>query len=508
MGASDQHAAPRGDGIGTAASQASSSLDQGGDVGVARSILANSAYSAGADLASKAATVAFWVLMARKLGDEAFGTFTFSLALAAIVTTLANFGQDRILTREIARDHGQLRRYFWNTVGLRVAVSAPVLAGAIAVGAALGSDGRTLIVLAFLGIAVVAELLTKTCFASYQAFERMVYVPVVLIPQRVALAVAGITALLLGASVVAVAAVYAVVAVLGFPFALALLARRVADPGFEFDVRRWPALMRAALPVGLAGVFGIVLFRIDTVILGWFEPAEVVGEYGAAYRLFESTFFVSWSVGAAVYPILSRTSRTTIPPLGRVFERSLKLLVALTMPFAVGAAVFARPALDGLYGAEYGDAHIALALLAPAIVLFPVSYIAGYVLVGQNRERQSTIAYGFVMVENVLANLVLIPLFSLEGAAASTSISAILLTLVLVRFALNASGPVDWVRIAAGPALAGAAAAAAFVVLRDSPIAAIAVAAAAYLATLLVFEHVVFPGDARLVRSFLRRRLA
>ncbi len=479
-------------------------VDPSPDAGVARTILANSAYSAGADVVSKVATVALWLLMARKLGEAAFGTFTFSLAVATLLTTLANFGQDRILTREVARDRRQLPLYFWNTVGLRLAVSAPVLAGAVAVGAALGSDGRTLLVLALVGIGGVAELLMKTCFASYQAFERMVFVPAVIVPQRVVLAAAGIAALLLGASVVTVAAIYAVVTALGFPLALALLVRRVSDPGLELDVRRWPALMRAAVPVGLAGVFGVVLFRVDTVMLGWFEPVGVVGEYGAAYRLFESTIFLSWSVGAAVYPVLARAGGTG-PSLARVFERSLKLLVALVLPFAVGAAVFARPVIDGLYGSQYDEAASALALLAPAIAVYPVSYIAGYVLVAQNRERLLTVAYGLVAVQNVLANLVLIPLFSLDGAAASTSISEVLVTVLLVGFALQASGRIDWVRVAAGPALAGAVTAAALLALDGSPVAAIAVAGAAYLATLAAFEHVVFPGDAQLARTFLRR---
>ena len=57
--------------------------------------------------------------------------------------------------------------------------------------------------------------------------------------------------------------------------------------------------MRAAAPIGLAGLFGIVLFRIDMVMLAAFEPHEVVGRYGAAYRLFETTLFLSWAVGAA-----------------------------------------------------------------------------------------------------------------------------------------------------------------------------------------------------------------
>ena len=52
----------------------------------------------------------------------------------------------------------------------------------------------------------------------------------------------------------------------------------------------------------------MILFRIDTVMLAAYESDAVVGNYGAAYRLFESTLFLSWAVGAAVYPVYSRRS--------------------------------------------------------------------------------------------------------------------------------------------------------------------------------------------------------
>ena len=80
--------------------------------------------------------------------------------------------------------------------------------------------------------------------------------------------------------------------------------------------------MRAALAIGLAGVFAVVLFRIDTAMLAAFEPKDVVGDYGAAYRLLEATLFVAWSVGAAVYPVFSRLTATSDPPVGLVFERA------------------------------------------------------------------------------------------------------------------------------------------------------------------------------------------
>ena len=49
--------------------------------------------------------------------------------------------------------------------------------------------------------------------------------------------------------------------------------------------------------------------------------------------------------------------------------------------------------------------------------------MCGYMLVAQGRVRPLVTVYGIVAVENVAANLVLIPRLSLRGAALGTTIS-------------------------------------------------------------------------------------
>jgi O-antigen/teichoic acid export membrane protein len=472
----------------------------------ARRILANTGYRLFADAVSKIASVAFFVVMARELGSAGFGVFTFALSFVILATTLGSFGQDSVLTREVARDRSLLDSYFVNTLVLKAVLCPVSLAFAIAAAVAFGIDAQTRDVLLLLGVAATLELLMTTCFAAFQAYERMEFVPVALISQRTLTAVAGIAALLSGAGVVAVSAIYLVGSLLGFGLALALFVWRVARPALEVRPGRWWTLMRAAAAIGLTSVFAAVLFRVDMTMLAAFESDAVVGDYGAAYRLLEATLFVSWSVSSAVYPVFSRLSLTSVPPVGYVFERGVKLGVALTLPLAAGAVVLADPVVRTLYGADYAQAADALRLLAPAIALFPVCYVAGSLLVSQHRQKAMMAVYGVVAVENILANLVLIPWLSLEGAALATSSSQLLVTVALLAVARQAAGRVEWTRIVAGPVVATVAAGLAMVALRDNLAAAVAVGAVAYLGVLFVFERRLFPEDARAVLDLLPGR--
>jgi O-antigen/teichoic acid export membrane protein len=474
-------------------------------VGVRR-ILAGTAYRALADLGSKVVSIGLFVVMARELGDTGFGVFTLGLSVATLVTVLGGFGQDGILTREVARDHERVHHYFANTLAVKALLVLPALAATAGVTFALGVSAETRDVILLLGIAVAAELFTASCLAVFQAYERIGFLPVVMIFQRLVTAIVGIGALLGGAGVVAVSAIYLGGSVAALALAVILLFRRVVRPRLEVDVGRFWPLMRVALPVGIAGVFGTILFRVDTAILASFEPESVVGDYGGAFRLFEATLFLSWAVGTALYPVLSRLRPDSDPPSGLVFERGLKLAVAATLPLAVSAALVGGPLATFLYGAEFEPSGDALRLLAPAIALYPVTHVAGVLLLSQDRQVALAVVHGVVAAANLVLNVILISLFSLEGAAAAASLTQLLLAAGLLAAGRGLLRDLSWPRVFAGPLLAGAAAASVMAAVRDDLAPALAVGAALYVTVLVVFEGLVFPTDARALRNFVLRR--
>jgi O-antigen/teichoic acid export membrane protein len=469
------------------------------------SILANAGFRAIADVGSKIASIALYIVMARKLGDSGFGVFTFGMAFVTLVTMLANMGQPLILTREVARDHRRFDEYFVNTLSLQLALSVPALALALGLHALVGFESETRTVVLLLGIAVVAEALMTTCFAVFQAYERLGFIPVVLISQRWGTAAIGITALALGAGVVTVSAIYLGGAIGALLLALYCVVTRIARPRFVVQVGRWLPLMRVALPVGIAGVFAAILFRIDIAMLGAYESDAVVGQYGAAYRLLESTLFISWSIGAGVYPVLSRLSRTTETPIGSIFQAALKLGLALTLPLAVGAVVLADPLMELLYGPEFRDGASALMLLAPTVVLYPLTYIAAYVLISQDRQSVLAWVYAAATVLNIALNAILIPRYSLDGPAFATSVCEALTAGLMLAFALRASGALDWRAIAVGPLVASALAGGTMAVLHGQVVAAMAASAIVYIGALMLLERRFHPEDYERVMSFARR---
>ena len=136
-------------------------------------ILPNTIYRATADIGSKLVSIAFYVVMARMLGRSGFGIFIFGISFASIVTVLAGFGQDAVLTREVARNRSRVHLYFANTLALKVVVALPVIAIAFLTMIGVGIEGRTRVVATVMSVAILLELLTSTIFGVFQATREL-----------------------------------------------------------------------------------------------------------------------------------------------------------------------------------------------------------------------------------------------------------------------------------------------------------------------------------------------
>lgn len=468
-------------------------------------MLLNAGFRAIADIGSKIATAALYLLLARKTGAGEFGIFTFALSFAGIAVTLGQFGQEVVLIREVARDRSRLDTYYSDVLFSKIVLSVPPLLAALGIAALSGMSGHRLVVILLMGLGFIADFLIGVSFAVFQAYERMGLVPIVLVSQRWLTTIVAGTALFMGQGIVAVAAIYCGGALLASAFAAWLLFRRVGRPLLRFDLKGALRVAREGSSVGIGLIAVILLARIDASMLAIFSSSREVGQYGAAYRLLETTAFVTWAVNTAVLPTMSRLSPSTTPPVGLVFERALKLLLALTIPFAVGAAILATPLISLLYGSEYHRAGEALLLLSPTILLFPISSLASQLFYSQDVRKVVARTYSLILVENVVWNLVMIPRFGLYGAAAGTAVSELLVAGTLLLRSGTLHGPLSARRVLAGPLLASSASAAAMAALAPSLALAIPIGILAYSAVILAFERLAFPEDFALIGHFAAR---
>src|SRR5215213_2347068 len=87
--------------------------------GASRRIAHGTLIRAAGELTAKLASVVFFVVLARELGDTGFGDFIFGVSLSTVVLSVAGFGTDELLAREVARDRSQADGLYANILALK-----------------------------------------------------------------------------------------------------------------------------------------------------------------------------------------------------------------------------------------------------------------------------------------------------------------------------------------------------------------------------------------------------
>jgi O-antigen/teichoic acid export membrane protein len=459
-----------------------------------------------AEVISKITSVAFFVVLAREFSTSGLGDWIFAMAVVQLLWPVAGFGLDRLMMREVARDRLALHRFFYPSLWLKVTANIVGVAVALAALAALDYSRTILELVLIMGIAQCIAMATTSAFSVFQAYERMEYYFVASVPKGFLSSLAGIGVIVAGGGLVAVALVGAAFNVLGVALAFAILYHRFEAPELTLRPRDWPSLYARSAPLGIQEVIGIVIFRIDAILLSLLTTAAVVGVYGAGYRVLEATLFMAWSVGTAVFPMYAYLGRDSQPPLARVFEGSLKFALAIMTPVGVALLVCAEPVVHLLFGLpEYDGTVPVLRWLALAAVFYPIGYLSGELIAVRRPGRFAVLSSAFVAAFNIVLNLILIPFYDAVGAAATTLATEALLAVLGIVLVRPETGipKLAWVLVA--PMLAGVLMGVAMIPFADDLILALVVGGAVYVAALALAEGRALRGDLAAVRAAVRR---
>jgi O-antigen/teichoic acid export membrane protein len=348
------------------------------------------------------------------------------------------------------------------------------------------------------GIGSALEVLSKSWFSVFQAYERLDLISASLVLQRGLTAVAGVAVLLLGGGVVAAAAAYAGGA-LAVVLAAEWWARRLGVRRAPVDRAGWLPLVRRGIPIGLIGLLLTLLLRVDITMLSFLSDAATVGEYSAAYRLVEATQFLGWAFAGAMLPWLARGS----VELGRGYAIALKALNALLAPIGLAFVLFAAPLVQLLYGSRFDGAIVPLRLLGALTLLFGINAFASTVLIARDRPGAYTRVVAPMVVVNIALNAALIPSRGADGAAFAATVTSALLALLALWQAHVVVGRVDLVGAFAGPALGCCAMAAAVLATGLPWVAEAVLGGLAYAVVLAAFEWTARRDDTLVLLSAL-----
>jgi O-antigen/teichoic acid export membrane protein len=266
---------------------------------------------------------------------------------------------------------------------------------------------------AIYGVSVIVTTVTSSALAALRGRGIGVVEAGYQVATQVGLAIAALLALAAGAGLYGVIIAYVATDAIG-AIVVPIVAQRYVRVDDTVDANERQALaLRATFPLVTAEILGSAYERIDILLLGLLRGTTAVAGYVAAYKLYDSVLLPAKAVASSAIAAAGRDILTQ----GRSVATNLvRRTLTITVPIVAVVAVLAQSALSAIFGKSYGrDAVTLVVLLGSAIPGAVLIVITPIILLARRRFVVRWTAIG--LAANVVANLVLVPLFGTRGAA-------------------------------------------------------------------------------------------
>jgi O-antigen/teichoic acid export membrane protein len=186
----------------------------------------------------------------------------------------------------------------------------------------------------------------------------------------------------------------------------------------------WKSTLRDTFPIAISIVLNLMYFRADTILLRTLQGAYDVGLYGAAYKVLEilNTFPLMF-VGLLLPALGAAFAIHDQETFQRIFRKGFTILLIGVIPLLVFGWILAEPILVLLGGREYAPAAPVLRILFFAVAALFFGSLSGHVITIIHRQRQMVWGYLTVAIIGLGLYLLLIPRWSLYGAAIGTLVT-------------------------------------------------------------------------------------
>ena len=388
-----------------------------------RKYFANTSWLLGERVLRMVVSLFVGIYVARYLGQESFGLLSYTLSFVWLFSSLASFGLDDILVRELVKSPEKRNKLLGTVFWLKVCGTGVMATTIIAVLHFMSEDQQTywMIALITFGFLFQATNVVDFYFQSQvqskfavraQAFQLLIIslFKIYLVWNQAEL-IWFAFALMLDQAVVAV-------------LFLVLYRWKISwFPFFSFCWTQAKKLMKDAWPLIFAGMVVSVYMKIDQVMLKEILDAKAVGMYAAAVKLCEAWYFLPTAVIASLFPAVIEARIKSETLFDERVQNLYDLMVWTSVAVAVPTTLLADWVILILFGTDFQEAADVLRIYIWASVFVTLGIASSKWLVAENLQRYLFFRTALGALINVGCNLWLIPIYGIKGAAFSTLIA-------------------------------------------------------------------------------------
>ncbi|MFH1401627.1 MAG: oligosaccharide flippase family protein [Parcubacteria group bacterium] len=376
------------------------------------------------------------IYVTRILGATEFGKFAFALSFISLFFIFNNFGLSSIVTREFSRGE-EKEKDFSSIISLRILLGLGATALILIGSFFITPDPIIRKVIWVLAVFSQISNFSLIIYAFFGARQKMEYESWSIILEAATVTAVGFFVIFNFPSILNLSYSYLLSVVFSLILALTLLHFKVFRLRISWNVSVWKKYLAMSWPLGLISLFSIIYISIDSVMLGYLGKITENGWYSAAYKMALFTTMPMGIIATSFFPVLSKFFEESKEKFQTVWDYYMEIIISLAIPLVAGGILLAPRIIDFLYGKNFYPSVLAFQILMimAGIIFFSKPFTQ--ILVASNQQKKVFWITLMGALTNIVLNLILIPRYSLYGAAVATVITYFLMLFLLFSFILK-----------------------------------------------------------------------
>lgn len=391
-------------------------------------------------LASQSISFILVVYLARVLGPASYGDLSLVLAVVSYFNLLATFGLPVVGTREAARTQNNASSIS-QIFSLRICLAVLAVFLLFIYGYFFVADNRLFYLFLLYGLTILSSAwLLDWAFVGLEDLR--------------SLAVANVAGSLCSCIFIVLsvqdeadifyipAGIFTGAALSGA--ILLYLFRKIHSLHLRFTANNWRTLLKVSMPFAVTGGLSQIYENFDMLMLGVMVGPQDVGWYSVSYKIVVVLSGIIGIYSQSTLPVMIRLRENSPQLMGGFLKQNIHITLFFMMPIVTGGTILGNKIIDTFFGQAYLQATTPFVLLLYYVFLMALSITLANWLLAVNEDKRYMVTLIMGAIINVIANLLLIPLWKAAGAATAMIIAELFIVCFLAT-KVKALYQDDWV---------------------------------------------------------------
>ncbi len=370
-----------------------------------------------ATLLRMASSFVLVIFVARHLGTEGMGKFSFLISLFWLFQNIASMGLQPFIVREVSQQKSKSSIYLINNIylGLLAALlMAMIMAGFVKLS---NYEHALFIATLFMGGALLLNTVNLVFHALFVAHEKTEFVLYGTTFENITKLALGVFFILQGHGIITLACIMAASPFVSLFVNIVLYQKYIGQMTLRYDRSLSKEILSHVPTFTGISVFNSLFWHTDIILLSRLSSMEIVGFYSAAWRIVGMIKLVLQSYKVAIQPVAAKTFKISIDEFQDFCRKSLQYIFMLTIPVCVGGVILAPKIITLFFSSEFVGSSIILQIGIWLLIPYGMALVFASFLIASNHQKVDLRVNIVSSLSLILFCVLLIPKYGAVGAA-------------------------------------------------------------------------------------------